>query len=730
MMKMCIYSERVIKIGEGEIRIGEDALPFVNDAGMFVADGMGGSAGVRVVSFHPDCFCEDLLVQRLCSGLNVQDTVSDRGKVLIKYIRESFSSLTTREVHNLYQSADDYSDRLKKSGYVGSHSLGLAMVSCLLQMEYRNSETFYTDKEWKTSIEQLTNPQGKDFLFNKYREIIELLEAKCAKTSLTKIEYFGTTLAAAFFRDHGNEVEVFFINAGDSRSYVWDDSGFRQAVDDQGRNGGMTGYFTLSNDSRVTLSCEHRIYRKPCVLFCMTDGVYGGFSGNGGFSSTPLYMEGILMNTFAAASSMEEVKQTLQSTFDSIGGYDDSNSMVVSAFGYNSYWELKEAARARMKTLTEEYGLQQLPDNFLTTDYQERADFLRKEFTKRLQPVLEDTFHLPSVHTYCLQMIDTAPENGYWRSQIAVQKLELQKLQEQKQVILNLLETAAGENYSDFSPQSPMESSLLVSRCQKIRETLNECKQSYCYISDQLTQRFERMDQYSKTLTERGQQFRRMDQERFLHSTLETAYLGEDRLERWRTYSDTVRELLRDLEAELQEIDSGYKNLAALEDQLRTANVRLARKSLNSRRDRNSVGAEEIVRQWLLPHQAERTVGATTIPAVQFAIRQTLRQYWDVESRLNALNEKVRQIEEEAALQYWLENAPDYLEQFENYEQYFLQSPELNQRIKDILNQMRELKKCEELQKRQAAVFDSYLKEHLRDVSEDKRLDVEKNGWL
>ena len=54
MLQMRVYSERTSAINGIITNVGEDAHPFVNNAGMFVADGMGGSAGVPVLRLMRD----------------------------------------------------------------------------------------------------------------------------------------------------------------------------------------------------------------------------------------------------------------------------------------------------------------------------------------------------------------------------------------------------------------------------------------------------------------------------------------------------------------------------------------------------------------------------------------------------------------------------------------------------------------------------------------------------
>ena len=61
---------------------------------------------------------------------------------------------------------------------------------------------------------------------------------------------------------------------------------------------------------------------------------------------------------------------------------------------------------------------------------------------------------------------------------------------------------------------------------------------------------------------------------------------------------------------------------------------------------------------------------------------------------------------------------------------YFVNNQALKQQIIDLLNQNEELTKFERLAATQEEVFGSYISMHLSETSEDKRIDVDKNGWM
>jgi len=380
-----VYSERVNRYG---YKIGEDALPFANTAGMFVADGMGGSAGIRVSKLDPRCFDPEWLSKKLCEYYLMEEKFGpDTASVFADYIKRSFASLLTPDMEEIYRQAAPRYELLKKSGYIGSHALGCVLAGILISLE-QNLLTL-SREEWEDIL-----TDSENFLWIMATEVIDILGAQCAQTTMNKIDYYGTTLSAAFYRETEEEIHVCFLNCGDSRSYVWDADGLRQAAEDQGRNGSVTERFSL-NGPPPHVSCEWKTYRKPCVLFCMTDGVYSTFSGKEGFPSSPLYMEGFLLNTFAQTGTLKQAAEQMTDTFDRYGKVDDSNSLVIAAFGFDPEHTLQAAARERLDALERQYSLGSKPEDFLVVDYGPKTTqgpFRQRKLYQKLQKAQKAVF--------------------------------------------------------------------------------------------------------------------------------------------------------------------------------------------------------------------------------------------------------------------------------------------------------------------------------------------------
>ncbi len=718
MLQMRMYSERTVDQDGIVTRTGEDALPYGNRAGMFVADGMGGSAGVAVLRFHPDCFDGDRLAARLSRIL--ASARLDGSPEFAAYVKENFASLTDPAVERLYQEPAAHTLRLKKSGYVGSHALGFVMAAWLLLLEERQKQEG-SEEAWEADIRRL-----KDSLFDQYQQAIRLLGAECARVSIQKIDYFGTTLSAAFFREKEDSVEAIFLNCGDSRSYVWDAGGFRQAGEDQGRKGGMASRFCLGKEAPA-ISLEKKTYPKPCAFLCMTDGVYGAFGGRNGFHSTPLYMEGFLMNLWAQASSLEEARQRLQAVFDARGRMDDSNSLILTAFGYEDYGAFREAARRRLEWLNQEYGLDRLPEDFLVEDYQERARQRQKASAEALSPLLGEAYRLPAVQEYCRRQVEQPGFRSQYGGKAVRIQAEIAERNRQCAEIRNKLYRLAEENFLDFVPQEPVRRSLAARVMGGWANTPQERARS-------LGQAYQRDFACREEALE---QFRWQLKNTCDALCLSVETVRRDPLQGWdaaaeqaslewaRRTEAQVREMAGQMGAWLQDMAERSRGLTDAQSQWAAEN----RKAMEAYfRRGGSTSPMDLVSQWL---EAPRgRFPETTIPSVRIALERLAERYQEAREQARQLREEEEAALRQAAAQYWEEHAAEDLPALLEQGTLADGAPELERRIRGQLEQDRELARSQELWEAQQEVFGRYLENHLSEVSQEKREDVEKYGWM
>ena len=660
MLKLRVFSQRNITFRDQKLYVGEDAYPFINDVGMFVADGMGGSAGIRVVRFHEDCFDADALVQRLCEKVSAQDTLTpEYMETFTQYIRNDFATLTNPAIKDVYTNYDmlDSKNALKKSGFVGSHALSVAAAFLFTYLQYlRDRGSISDQKMWRDTIQTLCIHDSLASLYKLYQKILQALEAECAKTTLNKIDYFGTTLSAALYWEEEKTVKVCFLNTGDSRNYVWDEDGFRQAVDDQGQNGGMSCYLSTSNTSRSQIAFETRTYRKPCILLCMTDGIYGAFHGNNGFPSSPLFMEGNLLSILENASSVEEAEARLTETFDTIGLHDDSNSMTIAAFGYEDYEALRTAVAARVKCLDEIYQISKFPDDIFLEDYAKRLTALKKKASAQLLPLLEEGLALEDVRQYCLLQAKLLPK--YQRDFDAVSTLQKQAAQadEQQQALRQSVTRLVNENYADFayskpadrrntpgSYRTPGSASAFQPKPdpQKYKDTWEsweKCLDILMQSAKKLTERLDALKQAAPA-----------SEDPDITRVYDRPHL--------RLMSDAVQDSITENQRNMEALSDAARRVLESEKQWIEDNKRFAEYYWT-----NGLLAPESLAEELLQNlNAKCCLGETTIPQVRIVLLDEIRQYKNITAEINQLQKQTDAALAKIARQYWMEHAIDVL---------------------------------------------------------------------
>ncbi len=726
MLKMRVYSERTVNLHGLTSRVGEDALPFVNGAGMFAADGMGGSAGIRVIHFDPIVRDPEAFADRLMDYFEMQDKSQETRDRFREYVRESLSSLLDPVMETFYQAPGKYSSRLKKSGYFGSHALGIVMTEILLHLEEALPVSSY--ESWKSFCEQLKTVP----LLQAYRDVIGLFGTECAKASLNKIDYYATTLSAAFFWEREDEVEVFLINCGDSRTYVWDADGFRQAAEDQGRNGGMTANFSFMDDERVRPSFEYRTYKKPCMLFSVSDGVYATFPGRNGFHSIPMRLEAFLMTYLSKASSMEEAEAALKELFDQFGGIDDSNSMAGAAFGFESYEEIRRAAKEHLEALTDRYHLDDMPDDFLLTDYEQLLIRMEQEASGELAPLLELAYGLAPIHSYCASCVENKKFSGTYLKDLPGLNDEQRRLEGENARIREELMEIAADNFFDFvdtSRTSPdfFRSALsfipmLSPADKKAVESGKAYMEAVRRRQAQLKEAVRIMEKIAADVRDNigplmfdGSEVWDTERER-------AAEIGIDSL---------IRMILmasKGAESRLTMAGEQSGDMSRFLARWKKANRDLMAEHL---KNRGRETAEFLVDTWLKRGtDPEEVLVETTIPAVRISILSLIARYRENEEKYMELEEKKARVREEGAHAYWQDMGAHDIEIFLENEEFFEEDPGLRIQITEMRNQNEELVKMRALVRQQKEFFASYLADHLREVSQDKRDDVARNGWM
>lgn len=161
-----------------------------------------------------------------------------------------------------------------------------------------------------------------------------------SKLKGSMVRPFPSTIATVRFKVSDKELVTEHIWAGDSRTYVLDKYGLAQvSVDDIRGEDAMSnltrdGVLTnvISADKRFVLHHHTFIPKRPCIIFCATDGCFG-------YLSSPMEFEDRLLSSLVKASNVAEWQQQLSDDiFDRAG---DDQTIALAAFGFDNFDELK-----------------------------------------------------------------------------------------------------------------------------------------------------------------------------------------------------------------------------------------------------------------------------------------------------------------------------------------------------------------------------------------------------
>lgn len=365
-MELTVYRQAQRVRDDGTIVYkGEDTLPYVDDKILLVADGMGGGAGIRHTTFNKDLFNEDLLMDTLFSGV-FEDYSDPR---FVEYVKKSFAEF--------YAVKDCYFDNpfnIKKSGYFASR-IATAVFLHMMFYEYKDIDIVKSLDDFSKLDEEV-----KKVRLQRLSEIIAANMGdkikKIAKNAnleyeskISGLALLGTTLCATVFSEDEDSVETHYFTAGDSRPYAWTvDDGLCQLLADQEReDGGMSNYIKANEDSTFEIRVDSFSFPKKCMLMNTSDGCFDSAA----FLSQMAF-EYLLLKSIIDSANMEEVAEKLTEFFVANGTHDDSSTIALKVFGYQTMEELQEDCKKRM-------------DEMNTLYFSKMEDLLEKDYVSELQ---------------------------------------------------------------------------------------------------------------------------------------------------------------------------------------------------------------------------------------------------------------------------------------------------------------------------------------------------------
>lgn len=709
MEHICVYSQRSSR-SNPELLVGEDALPFANRSGMFVADGLGGSAGIRVDKIPEELFDPQVMADKICDFLPDMSGFTDRHdrvEAFCAYLKEHFASLCNKTMHDIYQDTEKNVGNLKKSGYIGSHVLGAVMCYLLNCIDVDH------DVSLKENAETLRNVLPELFM-----KLIAQLKIRYRETNMTRMEPYASTLSAVLYQENESDVDAVFLNCGDSRSYILDMDGLRQAADDQGRNGGMTSLFSykqLMETGSIQISLEEKKFRKPCIIMSVSDGVYGIFVGPSGFTSSPLFMEGMLLGQLASADSYDALRTGLKSLFDRVGHADDSNSAAIAFFGFENYEAVREFARKRNEKMYADYSLSEMPKDIMTVDYAAKFRQMSSAFAEGNKDLLQQAYEDPFIQDYSKTHYQDDCFNGKFISECVRLERELNDKDDQLDENEKQLERLVRENFTDCISQEKTEpvkgfwlpKKKTVDHHKQVceyAEQYNDSKNSFLQELKHLGRLYNDYSDYLQTLSQSKWEDPSLD------LLMDTNSDIQNRIRNTLNLIDRNFHRGKELEkAVLRE------NLAAAEE-CEAKNPHSVKGFVSKLIDRDDVG---LIRE------------NTIFPAGRQAIKSVLEERKLIREQRNQVVQELALAREQSQRSYWLAEGGVLIPDLLNIELCLASNPELKAEFLKRIQENEELNQCGKVKEQQEKLFADYMTVHLREISPEstKHEDVRKNSW-
>lgn len=385
-MNMLLNYQKKVKIDQNHyLSVGEDGYPYAADGILIVADGLGGRGGfthskINKEILDKDMFCDIALNQ------------------VFPNLEEDFKAFVLESFKDLFERKDYYmknSNTMCHSGYFASR---LVTAVVLYELKYNpefKKESIFEQKN-KLSIADF------DLFLNTISEkLIKIICKKLGKlaenmglvleSKITGSYLLPTTLVVALTNETEKEVEVIYLWAGDSRGYVLDKDGLAQNTDDHEK--GETMYNLISLTKPFKLETRYQTFKKPCILFNATDGVYKCTC----FAS-PLDLEYLMLDTICQSTNFEMVARIFNEFMKEEGNHDDSNTIALLTFGYSDFAQVVKDA-AKRKEYIDKNIVKRLPDIF-TRNYDEELETLNNELNKNLYSFKDELIKVPAIRDF------------------------------------------------------------------------------------------------------------------------------------------------------------------------------------------------------------------------------------------------------------------------------------------------------------------------------------------
>jgi len=522
---------------------------------------------------------------------------------------------------------------------------------------------------------------------------------------------FGTTMVAALYQERpkDHKVDVLYLSAGDSRCYVLDSIGFRQAVDDQSENDVITSNVDLERAQNslkqafsgpvldITISpLPSREYETPCVLFCMTDGIYNCFGVRGvkETRTTPMFMEYNLLRQILKCNDEKELEEQLQDIFSKYSGVDDSHSMSIACFGIDTYDELKAFAQKRIQKLNS--MLENCANDIFITDYQRRRiERQRTMISQQFAADLQNLYTEDKIRDFCLKELEGPARTKYCAD---LEKLNRSAAQTESELaeIHTQIENMVSYNYLPYAEWYVGRKGQTLPPIPLITEIREKQSQ---------------MSEKRTILTS-------------LVSNLIFLFTG---------YSENVQRSSSD-NANISKLNTTYTEFTKRDSDMRQTSRLIP--ELNRNLALNA--AEKANPQLPTPAQIvdgllEEGIpfGNPADPEYEMSLRALCGNYSKKKADLDGLKQKIQQMQEQAIKRFWEDHAVQlYISN--THDDLFIYSGKaqgVKERIEKVADKDQELKTLKFNEEKQTQVFNDYLNIYLLNLSQSRADAIRRSGW-
>jgi len=299
------------------VQKNEDAVPFLRNGLLAVADGLGGAGSMEHdISQLP--FAKDpVKLKKKLINCALPEYDPQKHKWLTPYIDVCFEPLIKEMVHT--------------SAFWGAR---IAMVRFVYAM--KEMPEFYKNMEKGDTRKELSK-----FIKKGLMDIVSLLGLKPSEDRGRIL--LPTTLAAISYNMKKETYNV--IWTGDSRCYLWTEKYLSQLTsDDIDWMGSINNVFTAREDIVGEIHCYRQNINEPCILFASTDGVSDPY-----LPDDKYWVEEVLLENIQKSKSMAELKKNLKLHYDAVK-YDDA-SMACVFIGFDSFQDMKTKVSKRTKEI-------------------------------------------------------------------------------------------------------------------------------------------------------------------------------------------------------------------------------------------------------------------------------------------------------------------------------------------------------------------------------------------